>query len=197
MSEDATYCEMTLELPTAVPFIRDSLAARGLALGRIVLEHTEFESGTVRTWCPIDSQQPTSRVLEEGGFALGRETYDWLVRTIGQYLGLSADRVCILADTCSRPGDPHLPDWVLFLEEEAYHPITSTENTPETIERRVGQAECAAGLVGVMGVIPPDQEWAAGSGVISLGVLRALGQHAEGVIVSAFDGEGYLVWTPD
>jgi len=195
---DMGYIEKTVNIEAAAQYIRRRISENGLALTRTLGEECSWESGMARTFCPADVELSTLTDLVDGGrMGLGPPT-EWLAGQIAAFLSGGDDRVCILEDTCSRPDDAWLKSQtdvsVAVYGVQVYQMIPAGRGEPNIIAHTLGTADSAWGLIGVMTTDPNLQDTSPRRVDVGPETIRTWAAGAKAVILSAYDGEGWIVW---
>jgi hypothetical protein len=110
---------------------------------------------------------------------------------------VDADHFSLLENSLAAPSDPWLErakSRILVHGDEVYHLASHTEQTYEDVLNAVSEANNVTGLVGMVGRIPGGAASPSVAGSISSAALEIIGRSAECVFVSAYDGEGYVIW---
>jgi hypothetical protein len=106
---------------------------------------------------------------------------------------------CIFEDAKSRPTDPWIQSEdgrIKNLDDEVYYVLDEKDaNDEEKIARTVRDAQSGWHFVGVMSLPPRNGRLSGGGRNLSADDLRALAERAVVILVGAYDGEGYLVWS--
>jgi len=124
-------------------------------------------------------------------------TDDWLAKKVSEYLSEAENRVCIFEDALTRTGDPivqKMDTKYATFGAEIYHLILSSDSDPAYIRKVLRRAKGIPTFIGFF------TEWQAsqpqGSPIgLSNGDIQALTVRANKVVVGAFDGESYLIWS--
>jgi hypothetical protein len=124
-----------------------------------------------------------------------------IVELIGDFLRGGTDACCVLEDAMSRPGDPVIagPDDIryLFYGDEVYALLAGGDAGATSIDSAI-RATRSYLLLAVLTLLPPGGDLAGPGGhVITFEDLRHFAEHAQTIVVRAYDGEGFLVWTRD
>ena len=110
---------------------------------------------------------------------------------------VDADHFSLLENSLAAPSDPWLErakSRILVHGDEVYHLASNTERIHEDVLNAVSEASNVLSLVGMVGRIPGGAASQSVAGRISLAALEIIGRSAECVFVSAYDGEGYVIW---
>ena len=190
---------------------RDSLAHH-------VLEETDLATGTITTCVPgltprealyqfkegVRLKAKLSALEELGEGTQGwnpvpeEDTYQWLIRVVMEYLRSDPDKVCMFDSIIKSPGDARVATLVpqphIFQNQVYFSLFHKDVETTEIVESAISHANNAWFFYGVMSSLPAGSGLDPGGGEITSDVLEMLAQRAEKIIVSAYDGESYLIW---
>lgn len=181
----------------------DSRRSLGEALGSSV----DLSVGRVITWAPENASLP--RDFSQGGLLPEASPESWkhgpgsiakpvestaeaLATEIQAFLSAAPGRVCLLANENVDPGDPvaaTLPAKATY-GKELYH-LISPGLTDEEVVRILKRARSVPVFLGVLSSTSglPSNENELGETT-----FRSIVAGAQGILVGAFDGEGFLVW---
>jgi len=130
--------------------------------------------------------------VPEGG------TYFWLVRVVMEYLRGRPDKVCMFDSWTKSPDDITLarldPRPHIFQNQVYFALFHKDADRKETVASVVGHA-MEPFFFGVMSSLPMSSGLDPESGTITSDVLEMLAQRAEKIVVGAYDGESYLIWS--
>lgn len=205
--------------PEAVSYIRDCLA-NGKTLARYLLQRPDLESGTVTTFLPSDVGKEAATQFKWGGklrrdpatFVYRTEpdgsrtrwepvpnTDPWLVSIIQAFLRAAEDRVCIFENALARPSDPVLSrseSRVLVFDNEVYHFLSAADWASTIIAQAIREAGCPyPPLIGAMASAADEAGFSGEGRQISSAQLKVLAERTEKIVIGAYDGEGYLIWS--
>ena len=207
--------------PEAVSYIRDCLA-NGKTLARYLLQRPDLESGTVTTFLPSDVGKEAATQFKWGGklrrdpatFVYHTEpdgsrtrwepvpnTDPWLISILQEFLGAGGDRVAIFENEVALPGDPwlSLPRWdilqTVIFGNEVYHVLSNRDAEDE--ERILTTIKGADSwlFIGAMTSLSEPPDLPLEGGTVDDEVLKTFAQRAEKIVVGAYDGESYLIWS--
>jgi len=128
------------------------------------------------------------------------QTDEILVRIIQDYLDGDRGRVCVFEDCIARPSDPWLRTskrsaWKNF-EDEVYYFLTSRDSTLSKIGQAIKDANRVyPPLIGAMMKMSEMQSFGFGKMTMTLNILKELARATDKIIIGAYDGEGYLIWS--
>lgn len=204
--------------PEAISYIRERLA-HGKTLAKYLLERVDLESGTVMTFLPSDVSKEAASEFKWGGklkrdpatFVYHTEpdgsttrwepvpnTDPWLVSILQEFLGAGRERVGIFENELASPGDPWLSSWdmqTLIFENEVYHLLSNkdadNEQTILTTIRGAGNWL----FIGAMTSLSEPSDLPLEGGTLDDQVLKMFAERAAKIVVGAYDGESYLIWS--
>ena len=127
------------------------------------------------------------------------DTYFWLVRVVMEYLRGGPDRVCMFDSVITSRSEP----WIAKLDSQPhtfqnqvyfalFHKDADSE---ERVASAIGNANNAWFFYGVMSSLPAGGDLDPAGAEITSDVLEILAQRTEKIVVSAYDGESYLIWS--
>ena len=206
----------------ALEFIRDHLTEGGMLLARDLLQYCDLENGQVMTYLPTNVSDDEARKFATGGKLetpmgpsenfVARDGTRWtmkpnadtdlhLVRTIQAHLRRRGRRWCIFEDALGSPSDPRIlsgDDRIRVLGSEVYYLIGEADVDDEArILKTVRDANSAWRFACTMSSIPEPGHFSEGGRSLKSDEVRILAERAEKIAVSAYDGEGYLIWSKD
>ena len=205
----------------AILYVKECLSD-GHTLAHHLLETVNLDSGSVSTFVPYDAneglphdfkhgpllQQPhPESVISDQNKADSKimmiatpNTDSLLTETISEYLNANKGRIVILEDAMARPSDPCMKTvkkttWRAF-HDEVYYFL----KCPDCSHTQVGQALKDAQstypvLLGAMITLPHEQRFIIGQGNLTSKALKTVADYTEHIIVGAYDGEGYVIWS--
>lgn len=199
----------------ALVYLRACLA-RGKTLARFLLARRDLSEGRIVTLLPPEADLACLHDFENGILPLPPSeahvrlpqpdgssatlvpvpnTDPALADLVRGFLAAGAGRVCLFEEALGRPSDPWLasvtvPFWVHG--EELYWVVTDPD--PAAIEDAITRAASFAPPTIAALSQRPDAAPSHGSAMTEH-ALAALARRAEQILVGAYDGEGYLVWT--
>jgi hypothetical protein len=162
----------------------------GKSLSHLLLERVDFATGKIHALLSSRVGEREIKDFAAGGIGSIESPRRALAEIGVRYLR-EPGRQIALEEGLARRGDPAIrnKEGVVFLADEIYY-LTRKIDTVEQMERFLMQPRYAIGLVGVF--------CAAGAcelQEISETELAGFITTTEKVVVSAFDGEGFLLWT--
>ena len=126
------------------------------------------------------------------------DTYYWLLRVVMEYLGDEPDKVCMFDSWTKSPDDPALAKLDLpphIFQNQVYFALFHKDaNKKEIVSSIIGHAT-EPFFFGVMSSFPAGSGLDPKGGEITDDVLEVLAQRTEKIVVGAYDGESYLIWS--
>lgn len=202
----------------ALAYIKTHLS-KGGRLSRFLLEYLEIDRGSVLTYLPASVSDEDARDFYSGGkisnpvgFGAGlhlkaldgtawkmfrkANTDEVLACHVQYYLRGGASRVCLLEDEAARPSDLYLKatEQILLFNEEILYWL-SGQSDLSNILRIIHQAKswrfvCVMAHAKDLSLpLAPRQQ-------IFDAQMRSVICETETLAVDAYDGEGFLIWSP-
>ena len=216
-----TYKEITLG-PEAVDYIRDRLA-EGKTLAEFLLDRADLNKGRVTTFLPSNADLSKVNNFSSGGILSAPppemhrhymtphgirmvpvpNTSTQLAAIIQEFLKQGDVRVCLFESAVAKTTDgflstPNAKDLrVLSFQGNVYYLLKHQDNS-EKIEKTLRYAKSFRAL-GVLvhlskdKFLPFDEDSAPKE--LTLDELKVLAEETEKMIIGAYDGEGYLIWS--
>ncbi len=215
------YKEITLG-PEAVDYIRD-LLAEGKTLGKFLLDRGDLNKGRVTTFLPSEADLSKVNNFSRGGvlptpppethhhFTAPDGTKTVMVPVLGtgkqlaamiqEFLGGNDERICLFESAVAKPTDgflstPNAKDLrVLSFQENVYY-LLKQQDDREKIEKALRYAKSFR-VLGVLVHLSKDKFLDEDSvrKELTLDELKVLAEETEKIVVGAYDGEGYLIWS--
>lgn len=185
----------------AIDYIEHALSLGG-TLARLVQKHCDLRAGSVYAFLPTEYAVATSRDYIRGGVASSTISLTHLTEVISHFLDATRARICLFENALARATDPWLAkaqSHLLLFDEEVLHLVTSrdylqfADDRDAAIRTAVIEAERALTVIGVCS-LEPVPNWRPGN-IVSYDELERVAEKHRKLIVGAFDGESYLVWT--
>ena len=221
MSE--AYKEITLG-PEAVDYVRDRLVT-GKTLAKLLLDRGDLDKGKITAFLPTDADLSKVNNFSRGGVlpAPPLETYhhyttpdgtktvmapvpgtsNQLAAMVQEFLNRSDKRIGLFESAVAKPTDgflstPNAKDLrVLSFQGNVYYLLKHQDNS-EKIEKTLRYAKSFRAL-GVLVHLSKDKFLPFGEDSVpkelTLDELKVLAEETEKMIIGAYDGEGYLIWT--
>jgi hypothetical protein len=198
----------------AVEYVRGTLQ-KGKTLAAMLVKYIDFLQGTVVALTPVPLSAKETPEFDRGHLPSNQDSRlritvgdlsgaaypksnanEQLVDLIEQSLGLQKD-ICLLENSLAAPKDPWLNrahSRIAIYDNEVYHVLTSGDRSKNSISAAVREAHAPTVLVGALGRevlnCPASRRFD-----VSKEDLRKFAQLSQCVFVSAYDGEGYIVWS--
>jgi hypothetical protein len=210
------YKEYELDI-ISISFIRKHLLS-GLTLSKQVLKFLDIEKGKVFTGMPKDIALGKLSDFDHGGIIDtnfnspifqsfqdkdGRKiimqrvsrAFTYVTDTTINFLQKSDNNLLIVENVKARPTDPITIDdksviWIF--QNEIYHPIFG-KTSSEEITRTLTKADSLWTMVGFLTSLPKEDNLPLKK-EMSLDTIQNLAKNTQKIIVSAYDGEGFLIW---
>ena len=187
---------------------RDSLAHHLLRRG-------DLADGRIITYAPQDSPEdslyqfreggklkidPATIVYQEGGrLEPIPNTNSWLIAIVQGHLRGGPDRVCVFEDSMSSPSDAWIAGSRLrpqVFENVVYFALFNRDaEDKQKVENTIRHTKNVWLFYGVMSSLPEEMHLDPEGGPINSDVLEMLARRAEKIVVGAYDGESYLIWS--
>jgi hypothetical protein len=124
---------------------------------------------------------------------------DLIVSVVETHLRLERRAYCVFEDAIARPGDPWLERTHLALmmsREAVYYLLTSEDANRERIEATVRRAKSISPpLIGALAFLPVDEQLPRADRALTDRDFSSIATQTESVIVGAYDGEGFVIWS--
>jgi hypothetical protein len=123
-------------------------------------------------------------------------TDDCLVAHVAHSLGSTPGRIFLVENALARRGDTsvrHFRSRLLFHAEEVYHAVWGSEANEHDIRLALTDGRSVLEFVAVLSSLPEGTEFV--SDQISQARIARLAACADEVIVGAYDGESFILWT--
>jgi hypothetical protein len=215
-----TYSEVKLG-PEAVTFIKDRLA-NGKTLAKLLLRRGDLDGGKVSTFLPPGVDEAAARKFDSGGLLLPptgethrhyttpdgtrsvmmpvSNTRPQLGVIIQEFLKQGEGHLCLFESAVASPTDgflssPKLQELrVLTSEDDVYFLLTRDDLDPEKIDRTIRHATSHL-VIGVLAHLSKEDNFLPVAQKITDDDLKLLAERTQKIIVGAYDGEGYLIWS--
>jgi hypothetical protein len=191
-------------------YLRSRLA-RGHSFAAFLLQATHLATGSVFTYLPPDVDREGLRSFEVGGLLRSKSQsasagpptpltsrgQDCLIALITDDLK-PPGRLCLFEDALARPGDPSVQRLIgdlCFHEGEVYHYVLSGNSEREHVLTTIRRAESLPVFVGAVCAVPDGLQFPPEKRILTSATLHVLASHVTRIVVGAYDGEGYLLWT--
>lgn len=183
----------------------------GKTLSRLLLNSHEISNGRISTKLPPGIDEREAHDFESGGkLPLGHNrarplgdlepvpnTNDAFVDEIRAFLDANNSRVCIFEDASAQPNDQFLraiTTRALTYDDEVYH-LVCARDSHEQMLKTIHAARSWL-FVGALTQVP-DATGLCSKKTLTRDEIENLAQNAIGIVVGAYDGEGFVVWTKE
>jgi hypothetical protein len=201
---------------TAVDYLRSQLR-QGKTLAAFLLSGVNFQQGRIATLTHTaltmkealefgqgheSPAQDSMRKLTVGrisGVACPKPSANkQLVEMIEEVLG-QGDSICVLENSLAEPGDLWLKgakSRVAIYDSEVYHFLMPVDRNETSVTDSIREASGPTNLVGALGRAPVGINFSSSRRfALDRKDLEECARLSQCVFVSAYDGEGYIVWS--
>ncbi|MDP2735990.1 MAG: hypothetical protein Q8P12_07345 [bacterium] len=172
--------------------------SNGNRFSRELLPLIDKKKGHIRSFLPRSSLPKAIENPRFGGITVSEQSRSWLVGEIAKFLEGGKNRLVVMENAVARPGDPVLDTtlscWAAY-EDEIFHLLRSQEYKLSDIHEIIEEAESPHILIGALVRLNSDPLESEEPRRLTLQDLKRLAQGTMAIIVAAFDGEGYLLWS--
>jgi hypothetical protein len=176
---------------TAIEYIQHVLNG-GRTLSQSIFDRIDLKKGFVGATCKKDLSQLSN--FDAGGVCSAKDGLQLMSEFIHQKL-IQKNLNCIFVNDSASKGDEVLKRYsnVLYYEDEVYHYLNA-DISIDNIEKTVRAAETSMNLVGVITSLQINKEFSSKNELNGKNILSIV-DGMEYLIVGAFDGECYLIWS--
>lgn len=157
-----------------------------------------FQRGEIITYIPDSAKKNIDiNLLEGGGIASRDKSINCIAAYIFEYLEKSENGICIFEDSTCTPDDNFPGDllkYVYFYNEEVYCVLTNENLDLKLIIKAIREFEQPNYFLVVLAQIPTINKSFLLDRSLKKDDFKNITKAAEKIIISAYDGEGYLVW---
>jgi hypothetical protein len=204
-----------------VEFLKERIKSGGHTLARRAMAAIDFDAGRVTTFLPSHVSLGRARNFEVGGGLFPdppesewRYTTDtggkkWvikpkpdtdrqLVAPIRDFLRTNGDGMVVLENFNARPDDPWLQkvsSRLIVFGSDVYHVLLPIDTVEDRIMSFLREAHSAWIFIGVMTLLPGKTDSLLDKKHFTSDELSIMGEKAQKIFVSAYDGEGYVIWS--
>lgn len=185
------------------------------------LSTLNLKKGRVITFLPIEVSEEVAKQFELGGKLpvpppkahisfTSEDGSKWrmapkpninlcLVEIIQKFLTKGQEHICIFEDALAKPSDPYMVSstvpWLAF-NDEVYYFLSWRDTDSRKIEQVIKEASNVyPPTIGAMISVPDSREFTFEERKITIDQLKILAERTEKIIIGAYDGEGYLIWS--
>lgn len=174
-----------------------------------ILQKIDLGNGKIITCLPKESKEndiynfshaqinieKTGSLLSQGFVVEVESTRVWLINIFKEYLESTNNSAIIFAHIYSLPTDPYFQKTnvqILTTENEVYYFLTKEDTTFDRIREIILSSDGASPpLVAFCATLPANLKR---GGRLSPEVISEIADDTTSVVISAYDGDGYLVW---
>lgn len=203
-AEALEYIRVSLQNGTT--FSHELLRAKDLAAGRVralipydvtIEQIRNVASGMFPERPPEEQHWYTAEDGSKSRLVPIPDTDDCLVPIIRNFLAGGKHRICLLENALESPQSHRLSDQnlpIIVFEDQVYHVIIANFDDPEQVLQTIKDARSWL-LNGALTMLPPGIIPMRGITRLETEQLSYLAEHAFQIVVSAYDGEGFLLWS--
>ncbi len=182
-------------------YVQDRLSI-GLGLSSNILRLHRILDGNVETYLPRTSRSARINELscmqfKHGGITRPEDSLAILVDLACKFLGSDNDRLCIFENPNAQiplNWSSEFTSYALSSGNDVYNLALGTSHDKADIETAILESKSGWIFIGVMTSFP-DISRLARRREITNEEIELLAERAEHIIIGAFDGEGYLIWS--
>jgi hypothetical protein len=183
----------------AAEYMRSSLR-NGLTLARLLRTHVDFDSGYITT--VFDPHIDSSKAMDFGsGWNLDQdEARRYLMYLAEQLDPGSGSLLWLVEDVSAEPHFPYLQRTeakgipIRSLNEEVYYVLSRNHHNRAMIQEAMKLADACYYSLSVVAPSEAPGDLHGLRGAVSVDFLRGVAERAELVAMSAYDGEGLVIW---
>lgn len=215
------YREINLD-QSILEYFKERFSA-GHSLAHYILQRTDLETGKIFTFFPselniLDEVIKAKDSVEFGGIfpkppsethikinggimVPVPNTNSYLAQIIYDFLNKQNRGICIFEEALAKPTDQgfvrkNKSPFVTFRDEIFYILQSKLNNLKDRIERIILDAtEIYPGTIGVLSSISDESQFEFEKQIITLDQIKHFAETADKIILGAYDGESYLIWT--
>ncbi len=181
---------------TARSYVADALGS-GKTLSQLVLRDCDLETGAITADLPKALPPESLADLRDGGIVSSEAARSALVARIVRFLSSSRGALVIFEDQLATPTDPitkKSPTKMVALGEELYHLLYHSDANAFAAESTLSwQANAWQEIIFFSELAKPLSLSCATQ--VSKDELELIAHNTVEICVSAFDGEGYAIWS--
>jgi len=170
----------------------------GKTLSQRVAQLHNLASGKFASFLPVDSPPIAEKNLKSGGVLEGKKSEAQFVIRISRYLMEDADNLVVFEDEAAKADDPILQKssvrTVLF-GSEVYHILLQSDAHEEKIVETIDWQRNAWHEIAFLTQFRSAGRHMARGDQFSDPDIEALAKGVHTIASSAYDGEGYVLWT--
>jgi hypothetical protein len=169
--------------------------AAGNSLARAVLKRLVISEASCVTNLREGVDDSILTRFDQGGVVDSQHSIKWIVEVIRSYLSGGTDRLVVLEDALSRRGDPvidRLQSRIRYIGAEVYYLLGATDANEYAIATSLSEADSPHQLVCVFTQQGKTTAREKKDADITQDELEEWARTAQAVVVSAYDGEGFV-----
>lgn len=214
------YHEIILDNSKTLPYLHKCLSY-GHTLSKVILDNIDIDSGLISTSLPYDTNEENIYNFKYGGIVPEKSPQtdsqnantkeenqtSWVpIRSITQpvvdiirdFVNRDAERICIFEDALAKSTDSKMDEYKSLIrtyQHEVYHLVNIERADDQSIRETIDWAYSFwPPMIRILTSLPEKIHNKLIELELTLDLLELVGQRVEMVIVSAYDGEGYLIW---
>jgi hypothetical protein len=213
------YREIILNNSKTLPYIKKCLLS-GHTLSKTIIENISLENSWTSTWFPTDGNEENLYNFKYGGIIPEPPKSEWhksigkegnkaiwvpirsvivpIINTIRIFVSEDERRICFFDDTLAKSTDSGLSEYSTLLKtynNEVYHLINRERSTDKEIHETINWTYSFwPPIIGILTSLPDFLQRDIDEKQITVEIIETAGKRTEMIIVSAYDGEGYLIW---
>ncbi|MBN2240863.1 MAG: hypothetical protein JW712_13910 [Dehalococcoidales bacterium] len=213
------YKEISLNIHKSTQYLTNCLLC-GHTLSNSILNFFNLDDGHISTSIPINGDETNVYDFTHGRIFPEIQESEWqklkdkdnsnavwvpvqrvlkpVVDTIHRYLSDNPSGVCIVDETLAKSTDKWLQrieTKILVYNDEVYHYVDYSRRTIKEIEEMISNSPGFwPPFIGVLTTIPAEMKKLIIGKEIHQDILNVAAKQTKKIIVSAYDGEGYLIW---
>ena len=179
-----------------------SCVSRGHSLSQALLRSAALSSGSTFACVREGADRARLTDFEHGGIVPPGQkpasSADGALVSLVMSDLLAARRICVMEDGLAKPSDPWLRKigtGQYFLGDDVFHFMVSGRTDEGRILQALRAAKSPPVFVGAICAIGPQVDLPP-AGPVTRDLLDALVSAVVKIFVGAYDGEGYVVWSP-
>lgn len=170
----------------------------GNQLAHRLLETLASDVIELKTFLPKVTAHDKVYNLQQGGIADSKITKAWLVREIQVFLHRHGEGIVVLENSPARRGDAIITSYcaredIGYFRDNVYHILRPSTLNSTSVGDVCEHAEAAHLLIGAMVSKAPLKGIVCGARELDSADIKQLAERTSTVVVSAYDGEGYLL----
>lgn len=207
------YHQISLDI-RAIDYIKET-ARDGLSLAKIVSSEVDLGNGFISTFFPKNIAPENLYDFRSGGKLPEAPEESWikvkggimkptpntnaiLIKILSNYLHANINNICLFENVIAQKFDP----WIIsrsentrFYKDEVYHLIYRKNSESQQIKKIIQDSNALYYFFGVCSYLTSQYLHSEGNNKITDMQLDIIAKNIEHIIVGAYDGESYLIWS--